>query len=143
MLKPSEQCSFFQDDRFWGVTCLGLVDTWMFSYLCPWKHDTCVWKPSEQGLFFQDKRFEGSHVLVYSKNECFPIYVLRNPIKVVETLKTELVFLRWSIWGVTCLGLLSKWMSSHLSPQKTHKLCWNPQNRACFSEMINFEGSHA
>ena len=51
----------FPRQSIWGVTCLGLVDTWMFSHLCPWKHDTCVWKPSEQGFFFWDDRFEGSH----------------------------------------------------------------------------------
>ena len=43
----------------------------------------CVLKPSEQGLFFQDNRFERSHAYVYFKNECFPIYLMRNPIKCV------------------------------------------------------------
>ena len=32
----------------------------------------------------------------------------------VETLRTVLVFLRRSIWGVTCLGLLKKWISLYL-----------------------------
>ena len=48
------------------------------------KPDTCVLKPSEQGLFFQDDQFEGSHAYVYSKNECFPIYLLGNPINDVS-----------------------------------------------------------
>ena len=75
----------------------------MFSNLCPWKHNKCVLKPSEQGLFFWDICFEGSHAWVYCRNECFPIYLLKNPINV----------------------------------------CWNFQNRACFSETSQFEGLQA
>ena len=107
----------------------------------------CVFKPSEQVPSYHDDQFEGSHAYVYSKNECFPIYLFRNPKNVcsdpqnsahfsetidlmghmprfilkmnvfpsisldtpqisVETLRTVLVFLKWLIWGVTCLGLL-------------------------------------
>ena len=131
----------------WGVTCLGLVEKLMFSCLCPWKHHKCAMKPSEQGSFFWDNHFERSHAKVYSKNEHFPIYLLRNTTNVcwnphnsarfsqminlrghmprftekinifpsiswetpemcVETLTTVLIFLRWLIWGVTCLSLL-------------------------------------
>ena len=50
----------------------------------------------------------------------------------VETLTTVLIFPRRSIvrnhmpprrsiWGITCLGVLSKWTFSHLSPYKPHK----------------------
>ena len=31
VLKPSEQGSFFQDDWFEVITCLGLIEKWMFS----------------------------------------------------------------------------------------------------------------
>ena len=64
------------------VTCLGLLEKWTFSHLSPYKSHKCVLKPSEQGSFFQDNPFEGSHAYVYMKNECFPIYLLRNPINV-------------------------------------------------------------
>ena len=50
-----------------------------FFHLSPYK---CVLKPSEQGSIFQDDQLEGSHTKVYSKNECFPIYLLANPINV-------------------------------------------------------------
>ena len=124
-----------------------MKDQWTFSRLSYWKPHKCELKPSEHGSFFQDNQFEGSHAYVYSKIECFPIYLLGNPINVCwnpqnrthfsetinlrghmprftlkmnispsisletplmcgETLRTWLVFLRWSIWGVTCLGLL-------------------------------------
>ena len=58
----------------------------------------------------------------------------------VETLRTVLVFPRQSIWGVTCLGLLKKWMFSHLSPEKPINVCWNPRNSACFSKTIDLRG---
>ena len=59
----------------------------------------------------------------------------------VETLRTVLIFPRQLIWGVTYLGLVEKWMFSHLSPQKSHKcVCWNPQNRARFSKTIDLRG---
>ena len=54
----------------------------MFSHLSPCKPHKCVLKPSEQGSIFQDDQLEGSHTKVYSKNECFPIYLLANPINV-------------------------------------------------------------
>ena len=55
----------------------------------------------------------------------------------VDTLRTCLISLRQSIWGVTCWGLLSKWMFFHLSAWKPINVCWNPQNRAQFSEMMD------
>ena len=58
----------------------------------------------------------------------------------IDTLRTGLVFLRQSIWGVTCLGLLKKWMFSHLSLWKPINVCWNPQNRARFYETIHLRG---
>ena len=58
----------------------------------------------------------------------------------VENLRTGLAFPRWSIWGVPCLGLLWKWTFSHLCLWKHYKYCWNPQNRGCFSKMIDLRG---
>ena len=82
----------------------------------------------------------------------------------VGTLSTGLISPRWSIWGVTCLGLVEKWMFFHLSAFKwvlelhnramtidlsgpwiyllgnTINVCWNPQNRARFSETIDLRG---
>ena len=168
----------------WGVTCLGLVEKFMFSHVSPWKHHKCVLKPSEQCSFFQDDRFGGSHAWVYLKNECFPVYLLKNPINVcwnpqnsacfskmidlrghmprctlkmnvfpsislqtpsmcVEIPRTVFIFPRRSIWGVTCLVLLSKCMFSHLSPQKSHKCVLKPSEQCLFFQDDRFEGSHA
>ena len=43
----------------WRGTCLGLVEKWSFSQLCPWKHKKCVLKPSEQGSFCWDNWSKG------------------------------------------------------------------------------------
>ena len=61
----------------------------------------------------------------------------------VETLRTGLVFPRQSIWGVTCLGLLKKWMFSHLSSEKPHKCVLKPSEQCSFFWDDWFEGSHA
>ena len=63
--------------------------------------------------------------------------------KTNETLRTGLIFLRWSIWGVTCLGLLSKWMFSHLSPWKPHKCVLKPSEQGSIFRDNRFEGLHA
>ena len=69
----------FAGQSIWGVTCLGLFSKWMFCYLSPWKPQNSVLKSSEEGSFLPDNQFEGSHVYIYSKNKCFPIYLLENP----------------------------------------------------------------
>ena len=71
------------------------------------------------------------------KMNVFPSISLETPQMCVETLRTGLVFTRHWIWGITCLGLLSKWMFFHLSAWKPINVCWNPQNRAQFSEMMD------
>ena len=71
----------------------------------------------------------------------FPSISLETPKMCVETLRIGLVFLRQSIWGVTYLSLLYKWNTNEHFPIYLHgntiTVCWNPQNRAWFSEMIN------
>ena len=56
----------------------------------------------------------------------------------VETLRTGLSFLRWLIWGVTCLGLLSIMnVFPSISLETPINVCWNPLNRACFYKTID------
>ena len=50
----------------------------------------------------------------------------------VEILRTGLVFARQSIWGVTCLCLLSKWMFSHLSSWQLHKCVLKSSEQVLF-----------
>ena len=61
----------------------------------------------------------------------------------VEIPRTGLVFARQSIWGVTCLGLFSKWMFCYLSPWKPHKWVLKPSEEGSFLLDNQFEGSHA
>ena len=59
----------------------------------------------------------------------------------VETLRTGIVFLRWLTWGVTCLCLLKKMNCFPIYLLRNAiNVGWNPQHRACFSEMIDFRG---
>ena len=74
------------------------------------------------------------------KMNVFPSISLEMPEMCVETVRTELVFLRWSIWVVTCLGLIKNESFSIYLLQNAINVCWNPQNRACFSEMIDLRG---
>ena len=123
-----------------GVTCLSLVEKWMFSHLCPWKPHKCVLKPSEQCLFFQDDRFEGSHAWVYSENECFPIYLLRNPINVCWNPQSSACFSKMIDLRGHMPRFTLKMNISHLSHEKPIKVCWNPQNSAHFSKTIDLRG---
>ena len=59
----------------------------------------------------------------------------------VETLRRGIAFARQSIWGVTCLHLLEKWTCFPIYLLgNCINVCWNPQNRACFSKMIDLRG---
>ena len=77
------------------------------------------------------------------KMNIFPSISLETPYMCVEAIRTGLVFPRQSIWGVTCLGLLEKWMFSHLYPWKPHKCVFKPSEQASFFQDNQFEGSHA
>ena len=103
-----------------------------FSIYLLWKPHKCVLKPLEQGSIFWDDQFEGSHAEVYSQNECFPIYLLGNTINVYWNPQNRACFYKTLIWGITCLGLLSKWMFFHLSPWKPHKCVLIPLEKVPF-----------
>ena len=122
----------------WGVTCLGLVEKLTFSCLCPWKHHKCVLKPSEQGLFFWDNQFERSHAKVYSKNEHFPIYFLRNTTNVCLNPHNSAHFSQM----IDLRGHMSYVYSKNehfpiYLLKNPINVCWNPHNRAHFSETID------
>ena len=130
-----------QRQSIWGVTCLGLVENFMFSHLSPWKHHKCVLKPSEQCLFFWDDRFGGSHAWVYLKNQCFPVYLLKNPINVCwnpqnSARLSKTIDLRGHM--PRCTLKMNVFPSIYL--KNPINVCWNPQNSACFSKMIDLRG---
>ena len=143
VLKPSEQGLFIQDNQFEGSHAYIYLKNECFPIYLLGNPAKCVLKSSEQGSFFQDDRFEGSHAYVYSQNEHFPIYLLGNPKNVCWNPQNRACFSRWLIWGVTCLGLLSKWMFCYLSPWKPHKFCVETLRTGIFLQDNQFEGSHA
>ena len=115
----------------------------MFSHLTPWKPHKCVLKPSEQGLFFHETIDLRGHMPRFTwKMNVFPSIFLEMPEMCVVTIRTGFIFLRWSIWSVTCLGWPEKWMFSHLSPWKPHKCLLKPSEQGFFIQDNQFEGSH-
>ena len=60
VFRPSEQCSFLQDDWF-ERSHARLVEKFMISHLCPWKHHNVCSNPQNRALFFWDNQFDGSH----------------------------------------------------------------------------------
>ena len=131
-------CAHFSRTIDLGVTCLGLVGKWTFSYLSPWKHHKYVLKPSEPCLFFHDNRFEGLHAYVYSKNEHFPIHLLGNTINVCWNPQNSARFSKM----INLRGHMPRFTleNEHFPIYllgNTINVCWNPQNRAHFSRTID------
>ena len=125
----------------WGVTCLGYLEKWMFSHVSSQKPHKCVLKPSEQSSFFCDNWFGGSHAWVYLKNECFPMYLLKNPINVCWNPQnsprfSKMIDLRGHI--PRCTLKMNVFPSISL---QSPKMCVEiPQNSVHFSKMINLRG---
>ena len=76
------------------------------------------------------------------KMNVFPSIFLETPYMCDETLRTGLVFLKIIDLGVTYLGLLEKWMFSHLSPWKPHECVMKPSEQGWFSPRWFDFGSH-
>ena len=120
--------------------------TWkmnMFSHLSSWQLHKCVWNPQNRAHFSKMIDLRGHMPMFTLKMNIFPSISLETPKMCVEILRTGLVFPRWLIWGVTCLGLLSKWMFCYLSPWKPHKWVLKPSEQGSFLQDNRFEGSHA
>ena len=95
------------------------------------------WNPQNSARFSRTIDLRGHMPRFTLKMNVFPSISSKMPWMCVEILRTVLVFPRWSIWGVTCLGLLEKWMFSHLSSQKPHKCVFRPSEQCSFSKMID------
>ena len=78
---------------------------WMFSHLSPWKPQNVCWNPQNSACFSKMIDLRGHMPRFTLKMNVFPIF-LTTPELCVETLRRGIIFPRWSIWGVTCLGLL-------------------------------------
>ena len=77
------------------------------------------------------------------KMNVFPSISLEMPEMCVQTIWRGFIFPRWSIGGVTYLGLLEKWMFSHLSHWKPHKFVLKLSEKGLFFQDHPFERSHA
>ena len=127
----------------WGVTWLGLVEKWMFStYVLANTINVC-WNPKNRAHFLQTINLRGHMPRFTQKMNIFPSISWETPYMCVETLRTVLVFLRWSIWGATCLGLVEKLTFSHLCPWTHYKCVLKPSKQGLFFWDNWFEGSHA
>ena len=74
------------------------------------------------------------------EHEHFPCICLETPKVCVATLRTGLNFPRQSIWGITCLGLLSTCRFSYLSSWKPHKCVLPPWEQASLFLVIDLRG---
>ena len=132
----------FLRQSIWGITCLGLLSKWMFFHLSPWKPINVCWNPQNRAQYSEMMDLRDHMPRFTLKMNVFPSICLETPLMCIETLRTGLVFTRQYIWGITCLGLLSKWMFSHLSPWKPHKCVLKPSEQGLFLQDDWFEGSH-
>ena len=127
----------------WGVTCLGLLENECFPiYLLKNTRNVC-WNHQNRARFSETIDLRGHMPRFTWKMNIFPSMTLELPEMCVETIRIGLVFLGWSIWGVTCLGLLSKSTFSHLSPEKPHKCVLKLSEQQFFFWDDWFQGSHA
>ena len=116
----------------WGITCLRLLGKWTFSHPSPEQPHTCVLKPQNIVRFSETIDLRGHMPRFTQKVHVFPSISLEMSEMCVVTIRTGLIFLRWLIWGVTCLGLLEKWTFSHLSTSKYHKCVLKPSEQGSF-----------
>ena len=146
VLKPSEQGLFILRQLIWGVRWLGILSKWTFSQSISMRNMPGIvcWNLQNSVCFYEMIDLRGQMPRFTLKNECFPIYLLVNPIIMcLKTLRTGLAFPRQLIWGVKCQGLLWKWMFSHLSPWKHNKCMLKPSEQGLFFWDNWFEGSPA
>ena len=125
----------------WGVTCLGFLgkNECFPIYLLRNARNVCL-NLQEMVRFSESINLRGHMPRFTWKMNIFSSISLEMPEMCVETVRTELVFLRWSIWVVTCLGLIENESFSIYLLQNAINVCWNPQHRAHFSEMIDLRG---
>ena len=122
----------FPRQLIWGVTCLGLFKKWTIPiYLLRNPRNMC-WNHQNGACFSKMFDLRGHMPRFTWKMNIFPSISLDMPEMCVVTIKKGFVFPRQSIWVVTWLGLLRKWMFSHLSPQKPHKCVLKPSEQVSF-----------
>ena len=131
VLKPSHAINF-------RVTCLGLLEKWTFSHLISLETPVNVyWNPQNRACLPKTINLRG-HMPRFTWNmNVFPSISLETHKCVMIHSEQGLIFWARSIWCVTCLGVLSKWLFSHLSSWIPHV---ETLNRPHFSKTIDLMG---
>ena len=101
------------------------------------------WNIQDRSSFSKTINLRGHMPAFTWKMNIFQSISLEVPKMCVEILRTGLVFAGQSIWGVTCLGLFSKWMFCYLSPWKPQNSVLKPSEEGSFLPDNRFEESHA
>ena len=134
----------FSRQSIWGVTCLHLLEKWMFSNLSSWQLHKCVLKPSEQGSCFSKMINLRGHMPMFTlKMNVFPSIFLATAFcyECVETLRTGLPFSKMiNLRGhMPTFTLKNECYAIYLLGNPINE-CWNPQNRAHFCKTIDLRG---
>ena len=140
VLKPSEQGSFFLDNWFEGLHASVYWKNAHFPINLLWNTINVCWNPQHRACFSETINLRGHMPQFTLKMNVFPSLSLEMSEICVVTIRTGLIFLRQSIWGVTCLGLLENACFPIYLFRIIRNVCWNHQNRACFSERIDLRG---
>ena len=144
MLKPSEQCSFSKTIDLRGHMPRFTLKMNLFPSINLLINPINVyWNPQNSAHFSKMIDLRGHMPRFTLQMNVSPSIYLETPYICVETIRTGFVFLRWSIWGITCLGLLEKILFSHLSPWKPHKCVLKPSEQGLLFQDDRFEGSNA
>ena len=98
------------------------------------------WNHQDRTCFSETIDLRGHMARFTWKINVYPSISLEMPEMCFVTIRTGFVFLRWSICGVTWLGLLEKLMFPIYLLGNPINVCWNPQNMACFSKKIDLRG---
>ena len=123
VLKSSEQGSLFPDDQFEGSHAYIYSQNECFPiYLLGNCINEC-WNPQNRACFCKTIDLRGHMPRFTLKMNVLLSISLETPKMSVETLRTGLIFPRWLIWGVTCLGLLSRMNVLPSISLETPKMC--------------------
>ena len=112
----------------------------MFSHLCPWQVHKCVLKPQNRAWFSETIDLRGD-MARFTLKSTFVHLSLNKPHKCVMKPSEQGLFFGddWFEWSYAQVYSKYECFPFYLFGNPIN-VCWNPQNRACFSETINFMG---
>ena len=109
----------FPRRSIWGITCLGYSINKHFPiYLLKNPRNVCL-NPHNSAHFSETIDLRGHMSKFTLKMNIFQSISSKPHKFVLKPSQQELVFPRQSIWGITCLGFLKKWMFSYVCHDKS------------------------